>query len=386
MLNEHDFDAAVNGFYRAATGAISWNDALTAVHEAFGTRATLLHSVDLRTGRLAQLVHGGPAHEGVLDYVRHWHEFDPRRTRLLEKPELMLNRWWHCHEHFDEAFAARDVFYRQFLPAQETRYMSTTADMVSHGLLTAFALEMPASRGPLNPDERHVLERLGRHVFDALRAYERVRHLAVQALVGHGLLDAFSHPMWLLDADRFIFYANTAAKVLRISDELIDVRDHHLMWRSQMIDRDFGILLQTLCNGRHGMRSILDARKVPSDPPIWLHLHALAPDRVLGAFGDRPQVLATLFDPQQMRELDPFALADIFGMTPTEAHVASLLGDGLTAAAIAEKLGSTVNTVRSHIRHVLRKLGATRLADAVRLLRQGDALWATPSGTNFTRP
>ncbi len=378
-MSERQFDEIVAGFYDAATGAIGWNEALTAVHEAFGTCTTVLQSVDVTNGRMVQLMHGGPArHEGVLDYVRRWHERDPRRAALLADPALMMGRWWHCRDHFDDSFVARNEFYRHFLPAQATRYMSTTASMVTPTLLTAFALELPASRGPLDADECQVLERLGRHVADALRAYERVRRMAAQALAGHGLLDAFGYPMWLLDGDRFVFHANPAALALQASGDVCDVRQQRLAWQAQRADRLLTTHLHALTQGRHGMRAIVDARRGVGDPPMWLHLHALEPGRVLGAFGERPLVLATLFDPRTMRELDPFALGDIFGMTPTEGRVAALLAQGLTAQVIADQLGNSICTVRTHLRNVMRKLGAVRQADAVRLLRQGEALWAQP--------
>jgi PAS domain-containing protein len=214
VIEEKQFDAIVTGFYKAATGALDWNDALTPIHQAFRTRQTVLHSVDVATGKLVQQLHSPSANPGVLEYVRHWHEVDPRRNLLLKQPELMIDRWWHCHEHFDDRFAARDKFYQQFLVAQDSRYMSTTTAMVSGSVMVAFAHELPADRGPLSNDEVHVLDRLSRHIFEALRMHERVRRLAAQAIAGYGLLDAFPHPMWLLDANGSVFYANTVAKTL----------------------------------------------------------------------------------------------------------------------------------------------------------------------------
>ena len=99
-----------------------------------------------------------------------------------------------------------------------------------------------------------------------------------------------------------------------------------------------------------------------------------------GAFGERPQVLATLFDPQQVSALDPFTLASMFGLTPTEAKVATKLADGLSAQQIGQALGTAETTVRSQVRQVIHKLGAQRSVDVVRILRQGEALWAAAGG------
>ena len=45
-------------------------------------------------------------------------------------------------------------------------------------------------------------------------------------------------------------------------------------------------------------------------------------------------------------------------------------------AVVGLELGCSEATVRSHLRQVMLKLGARRLADAVRVLHQGDALWS----------
>ena len=45
-MNDRTFDTLVADFYRAATGAIEWEAALTGVQRAFGARAVILHTLD----------------------------------------------------------------------------------------------------------------------------------------------------------------------------------------------------------------------------------------------------------------------------------------------------------------------------------------------------
>ncbi len=121
---------------------------------------------------------------------------------------------------------------------------------------------------------------------------------------------------------------------------------------------------------------MVDLRATEADAPTWLHLSLLVPEAVLGAFGRQPQILATLFDPQHVSPLDPFALSNMLKLTPAEAKVAARLADGLTADQIGAAHGTATATVRSQVRQVMAKLGAKRTADVVRMLRQGEALWA----------
>lgn len=381
MLTEHEFDTVIAGFYAAATGGTSWAEALSPVHKAFRARAAIVQSVDMGTGSIVQYTHAGDAMpESFLAYLRRWHQVDPRRRHILAHPQECMDKWWHCHEHIQAQVMAQDSFYQDFLVAQQTRYLATSLHQPAPDTLSALALELPAERGPLNAEERHLAERLSRHFSDALRTHERVRRLASRVLAGHTLLDAFAYPMWLLDTDRVILHQNPAAQAFMAEGHSAVVEGRRLYWHGARINNTLRDVLHALGSRyRHGHRSVINARAHKEDPPIWLHLHVLEPNRVLGgAFGEQPMLLLTLFDPGRMTQLDAFALSEMFGMTPAEGRVATLLGEGMSAQEIAGRLGCQESTVRTHLRGVLHKLGAARVADAVRLLRQGEALWALP--------
>jgi DNA-binding CsgD family transcriptional regulator len=141
-------------------------------------------------------------------------------------------------------------------------------------------------------------------------------------------------------------------------------------------DRELGVRLHRLQGAAHGSHALVDIRRTRADAPLWLHLCALQPDAALGTFGERAMVVATLFDPAQVVALDPFALAEVFALTPTEAKVAARLAEGATAQTIAAEQGTTVYTVRAHVRSLLVKFGVHRTTDVVRMLCQGESLWA----------
>jgi DNA-binding CsgD family transcriptional regulator len=377
-VDESKFDRIVTGLYAAATGDASWFDALAPVATAFGAEAALFHTFDASTGRVLQLTHSGPMRrEAAVDYLRTWHLHDPRKSYLMAHSDVLMDRWWHCHETFDESFVARDPYYMQFLPAYRSRFIAVQLMSPGPGLASGFALELPAERGPLSADERHLAERLGHHAREALRQYERVRRLAAASLAGHTLLDAFAYPVWLLDEGRFIYYRNPAARDPTALGERTREHGGRLQLAFPAADRQLGVRLAELTSKPHGSRALVDARARSSDAICWLHLVKIEPIQALGAFGDRPLVMATLFAADRLTRLDPFALAEVFSLTPAQARVAVLIADGITADEIAARLGCAVPTVRTHIAHVMAKIGAKRMSDAVRLLRQGEALWAT---------
>lgn len=274
---------------------------------------------------------------------------------------------------------AQDPFCQNFMVAYESRYNTNVSMPINEQLMIGFGLELPAPRGPLDTDERELARRLGLHLHDALMAYERVRRLVQQSLAGHELLQRYPYPMWLLDDQRAIRFENPAAvaesnQALRVVGE-----GGRLRLRGSAADRRLTERVVRLSRQGHGASDSIDLRPTEADPPVWLHLSVMAPADCLGVFGARPQLLATLFDPARVSALDSFALARMFRLTPTEARVAAKLAEGLTAEQIGLSLHAAESTVRTHIRQVLAKLGARRISEVVRMLRQGEALWAQPA-------
>lgn len=69
-------------------------------------------------------------------------------------------------------------------------------------------------------------------------------------------------------------------------------------------------------------------------------------------------------------------VARLFGLTPTEALLATLLANGLTLTEAAAKLGVTENTIRSYAKRIFAKVGVSRQTELVRLILTSVALLA----------
>jgi len=373
-MDDSSYDKCVAGFYRAATGELSWTEALEIVRVNLRARCAPVQTHNLQTGYVTSAHIAGPDMDRpALDYFQKYHLLDPRARIALANPPLC---WIHCHEHFDDDFAANDRFYQEFLTSFDSRYVSGVVIPVDSQSVAIFGIQFSASRGPLDAEDRVWVQRLGEHLCQALQSFERVRRLAAEALAGHKLLAAFQYPMWLLDADRFVYYANPAALAEQQAEDLVALRGPRFALRNTRTDQVLTSTIAALGSSGHGTSTLVDLRSTQSDPPIWLHLSLVLPGQALGAFGGRPQILATLFDPRRVSSLDPFALANMFRLTPTEAKVATQIAAGLRAEDIAQTNGTRLGTVRSQINTILQKFGATRQADVVRILRQGEALWA----------
>jgi len=370
-------DALVRGVWAAATGESDWTSALRAVATHFGARMAVLHRFDTADQRLLAQESGG-AHDlqdAVLQYVRQYHLQDPRRAQIVEGRVVPHGSWYHDHEHLDAAFVAGNAYYQHFLAAYGGRYAAARTLAPAPDQACLFGLEIPPHRGPLHAGERAELERLGTHLDDALRTYERLRRARAQVLAGHQLLHGFAQPMWLVDTDRQVHDANAAAQAESQRARLLARRGPHLVATANRLEQALLSTMHQLRGQPHGSRRVLQHRPPGSVDPVWLHLVLLKPEGSAGAFGTLPMVLVTLFDPQQVPAFDPFALASLFDLSPAQARVATALAQGLTVAQIAAAAGTRVSTVRSHMAAVLQRVGASRGDDLVRRLHDGHALW-----------
>src|SRR6478752_2683807 len=76
--------------------------------------------------------------------------------------------------------------------------------------------------------------------------------------------------------------------------------------------------------------------------------------------------------------LSPRATAQVPQLSPREREIMHLMAEGLTAEAIGSQLGVSVETVRTHVRNVIRKLQARNRVHAIALaLERGEIALGT---------
>jgi DNA-binding CsgD family transcriptional regulator len=81
--------------------------------------------------------------------------------------------------------------------------------------------------------------------------------------------------------------------------------------------------------------------------------------------------IMTVFDPHAERAVEREVLLGLYGLTPAEAEVASLLFSGLSVADTASAVGSSPRTVRAHLRSIFRKCEVESQAQLLQLLALG---------------
>lgn len=84
-----------------------------------------------------------------------------------------------------------------------------------------------------------------------------------------------------------------------------------------------------------------------------------------------PAVVLLLSDPEQRAKLPQEVLANLFGLTPTEARIALALAEGLRSEEIAARMAIAPTTVAFHLRNLFQKTDTHRQAELIALVLAG---------------
>jgi DNA-binding NarL/FixJ family response regulator len=113
---------------------------------------------------------------------------------------------------------------------------------------------------------------------------------------------------------------------------------------------DLGVILYTADSDAEGLYNALDAGA------RGYALKAASMTELVGAI-ERIAAGGSYVDPRLDRSLlSPRATAQLPQLSPREREIMHLMAEGMTAEAIGNKLSVSVETVRTHVRNVIRKL------------------------------
>ena len=368
-------DAVVADIYRAASGAGGWGSVLEAISADLKLHALQIIGVDKRDASLVFSLEGGRApFTSKADYVRSYHAINPRVPPSLD---LKPGEWLHDHELFDEQFVATNRFYQEFLLPSGARHVSATKLMDEDDSAILMGAVRGVDQRPLSQHELALLDRYRIHLASAMDIWRRNRRSIVAPPAGRSVIARMPAPILLLDAQRMLQYANPAAHALLCERTHLHVHDGYL--RCRRSDDDQRLTEALLGLNLHGNeaegrqpaeRTVLRVRANSGASILLVMLSRLPPDPTLAVLGHASLAMAVLHRLDTRRQLDPAILAEAFGLTSAEAHVAGMLAEGHSMQDIASQRGVSLETVRSQVRAVFTKTDTRRQSDLVRLLAE----------------
>lgn len=173
------------------------------------------------------------------------------------------------------------------------------------------------------------------------------------------MLDAHQDFVFLVDASTRLIEASSAAmRVLKMQDG-VSLRHGHITVNDHTTQAGIDRAVADTVNRRHVDRATFLAARPSGKAPWRIMVLPAADGRYCSLV-----LSASERDEEHRRRW----MRECFSLTKAEVIVAQGILEGRTADEIASHRHSSVATIRTHIRHILEKAGAHRIADFIALV------------------
>ncbi|WP_455231453.1 helix-turn-helix transcriptional regulator [Geopseudomonas aromaticivorans] len=272
-------------------------------------------------------------------------------------------------ELIDEREWLASVIYRDFLEPLQVRYMMGADIRSDDGREREFRLRLsrPPQSGPFSETERALCGLLLPHLKRALRLYAHLDRVESACRLYVGTLERMGIGSILLDEAGGICRINRAAEAILAEGDSLQLHNGMLEAVAPRDDRRLWRLIKQAAAGRNGSGLVeaiaLDRGGQPGGLSVLVRSIPLAAEA-----GRAAAVELILRDSNRPAQPSEPLLRQLYQLTPAEASLAVLLGEGLTLEESATRLGISRNTARSHLRAVFAKTGVKRQTALVQLL------------------
>ena len=261
-------------------------------------------------------------------------------------------------------------FYIRWVKPSGFRDMIGVLVLKSGKRVAWFSVARTEVQSPYCDLDVNLIEAITPHLCRALMLSDTLEMQSVMLRNLERTVDSLATGVILTDK-RGVTYMNTSAKALIESGDAIRIKDNKLCLART---RDRGTLEQAL------------AQSLKGNAPPKTGSYAVAIPRADGA-GVLANVLplswrdgsihlpfmsgaaaVLIQDASQTPQFEGEAVARLYALTPAELRVTLEIARGQTLQDIADTLGITMNTAKTHLKHIFAKTGVTRQGELMRLI------------------
>lgn len=187
-------------------------------------------------------------------------------------------------------------------------------------------------------------------------------------------IDALPVGIAIVTEDMTVQHMNGYAREILNHNRGLDCTNNRLSARDQQLDEKLGQLVAAAAaKAQLGIEHASDAMFIKA-PMIRDQVEVIATPVAAGPRNDeKSSVILYLFDASVDRQVSHDVLTRLYGLTQTEAKLVQILVGGSTLDNAAIELEISVNTARTHLKHVFHKTGVNRQAELVHRIETGPA-------------
>jgi DNA-binding CsgD family transcriptional regulator len=366
-------EALLDQIYGAVADPARWPQALVQVaNHVDGVGAMLVYSAP-PGGRNFMIL--GRLDPQYTEVFHKYHVWNPWTLAIREQP---FDRAVVCGSLIERRIVHKTAFYADVLAPQQIDDMMCIShrELAVGGGVGGIAFSLSARGADRVDQNQRRLQRLTPHLTRALDATLRLGPLADGSRHLIRVLQLLPTAAVLLDAKARIVHANPAAQLLfRNRDGLACVADSGLRLAAVLPDESAALAL-TLAKA---LRVVTGRGDEPGEILRLMRLSGAAPLLVipvplpppafsLWELSDSARLLVLIVDPSKRNFAAAPALQSTFGLTSSEARVATLVGSGLSGPEAAQALGVSPSTVKTYLARCFVKMDIRSQVELARIV------------------
>ena len=368
-------DQIIDDLYAGTLEASAWDRALIGLADLIGSSGALLFSVNPTTAVILRDEIHRLDRDAVSAYRTLWISQDIRLAPALQVPiaEPMFERMlgieekWKSTEIFNDFAVPRDMPY--FLAT----WLHKAPDKV-----VALSFQGNRRRGPFDESEACQIKSLMPHLRRALEIRDRLETQQIRANTLSSAIEGLQFGLFVLDGKGCILDASGLAQEMLRQEPAIRREKDHTLWLRDPAGSQLRSLVRTskLSKGNSGgvfnvpraggLQSLsVFVSPMPAVPVTWT--------------GADPRWLVFILDPERRAAPAAAIISCDLGISEREAEIAALLAIGYDLSRVSQRLGISVHTARSHLKHIFSKTGIQSQGDLLRRILTSPAAYAACS-------
>lgn len=350
-----EFETLVGSIYDCAADPTQWPDALGHIRDAVDAAYVRLGVSSLNSGspeKPALILSYCSSRDGniplhlddVIDSV-------PDSHAVLALPEDVC---WSQLSRMQESEFKKTAFYQEWLRPQNLRDVMGVNSIKRKDMRSLLTMPTAASREPVTMENRSLVEQLSPHIRRAMSINDLTNNSVLALSLYRQVLDTLSVAVFIVGAGHRVLFSNglgdtmlsEAQSVFTIAGALKAHRGHgdRACELDTAIDQALSGEFSTGCAG-HG---------VPLVSMTGEHVAAYVIPLTQSIGRGHCVVFVTRKGGTQAMAVD--VLRSMFNLTTAEARIALLVAGGDGPQRVAITLGITMNTARTHLKHIYSKM------------------------------
>lgn len=362
-MTEDMFSKALHQLYGAVSDSTLWPKALEALEDLMQSAGANINLVPLKAGEQGAILTGRLCPEGSAEYVRDYLAVCPRIAYATRhRPDVAYDAMIISAHEMD-----RDPVY-DFFRKHGFRYFIGSALPGLGKYHASIGFQRTPQQGHVQTSDIATFKRIRPHLVQAITLANAFGSLQRDTQLSLSILDRLPQGFIIVGDDAKIMFTNVAAdKILSSGNHLRNASG--AITTCNLSERAKLAKLIADASG-HGANGIADSGG-------WLRIDGLQSEFSLAVFAapvtdgaqlsfvDRPAAIILVQKIGTQNRSTPDMLKALFGLTPTEARLASMLANGLSMQDAAEQLSRSAGTTRTHLKAIFHKMEVSRQQDLI---------------------